>query len=587
MSRRLLIGAAVILLVAPGTVRAEVRPDFLMDEDPSFQLPEPVKEFTPASIGLWIQALQRPEIDLQRMAAETIALAHAQGIPNLAQTIPALETILAAESSHPVARFAAARALIALESRGSSQKLLDASQQYGADLRRLVEPALARWNIESSKQIWVERLTAINVRPGDLLLAIHSLGETREVSALPKLKSLALNHRHNSDVRVAAASAAGRLADAGLEPDALSLCRSKQSSPIVNRLCAIRLLARHTDDASRQLLIELAVDAEPAIAAAALRRLTEIDPALVLPLAETAMKNADPEVRRQGANAYLVLPNRDRIGPVALLLDDDHPEIRKQVCEGLSQLSSNPDLSDPIRDSAMKILHGDRWQGQEQASLLLGALKYMPASMRMVELLESSRNEVKIASAWGLKMVADPRTIDAIVDKAQRETDARRPDSNPPQFDFQVAHLFEACGRMRVKQAIPLLKRHIPKDLVLGERARGAAIWALGWIHEGTPDKSVCDGLLGRIQDDSLLPPESFLVKRQCAISLARMKDVAHGAAVRKYLGNVTPNTLLGVTLRWAVKELTGEEMPPPIPVILGQGVWFLDPLPPPESKKQ
>lgn len=586
MSHRLAYAVAVLLFVAPGLLRAEIRPDFLMDDDPAFRLPDRVKVFTPASVGLWIQALKRPEIDLQRMAAETIALAHERDVPNLMQAVPALETILMAESSHPVARFSAARALIALDSRDSSGKLLEVSQKHGADLKHLVEPVLARWNVESAKKLWLARLESVDVRPRDLLLAIDSLAETGEASALPKLKLLSLDHRHNSDLRLAAAAAAGRLGDAGLEANARVLSRSKQSPPIVNRLCAIRLLARHTDEASRQLLIELAVDDEPAVAAAALRRLTEIDPALVLPLAETAMKHAAPEVRQLGANAYLTLPNPDRIGPVALLLDDNHPAIRKEVCERLFKLASNPDLVSSIQDTSMKVLLGERWQGQEQAVLLLGSLQYTPASMRMVELLESPRDEVKIAAAWGLKMVADPRTIDAILDKAQRIKDTPLP-SAPPNFDFQIAHLFEACGRMRVKKATPLLKQYIPKDLTLGERGRGGAIWALGWIHEGNPDKSISDGLLGRVQDMSLIPPESAVVKRQCAISLARMKDVDHGPDLRKQLENGTPNSFLGLALRWSVKELTGEEMPAPIPDEQGQGPFFLDPLPPPMQNQQ
>lgn len=584
MSRCLIIRVVSLLLVVSGAVRAEIQPDFLMDDNPKFRPLDPIKVFLPRTVDIWIQALQRPEIDLQRMAAETIALAHEYEMPNLTKTIPALETVLTAEASHPTARFAAARALITIESRGSSDKLLTVSQKYGSDLRHLIEPALAKWNVSAAKEIWIKRLTTSENRPRDLILAMRSLGQTQELSALPMLKSFVMDHRQATDLRLEAASVAGKLADTGLEQDAAALCHSKPPLGFVDRLCAIRLLARHASDSSRQLLIELASDAEPSIAAASLRRLNEIDPALVLPLAETAMKNADAHVRKEGAKAYLSRPNPERIGPVAMLLDDNHPEIRAMVREELFRLASNADLNDSIRNASMRVLSGNRWQGQEQASLLLGVLEHAPASMRLIELLESPRDEVMVASAWGLRKIANPMTIAGMLDKVRRQTAARKLKTTES-LDLQVAHLFEACGRMRAKQAIPLMMEYVPKAPIMGERSRGAAIWALGWIYEGIPDKGVCGAFLERILDMALIPPESFLVKQQCTIALGRMKDVDHAPALRKLIEDGTPNTRWGLSLQWAVKELTAEEMPGPNAGHIGQGHWFLDPLLPADWK--
>ena len=84
-----------------------IEPDFLMDSDPGFVAPEPVKSFNPRLKELWLEALDRPEIDMQRMAAETIARAHEFGVPDLTGAVGRLETILTSDSSHPAARFAA------------------------------------------------------------------------------------------------------------------------------------------------------------------------------------------------------------------------------------------------------------------------------------------------------------------------------------------------------------------------------------------------------------------------------------------------------------------------------------------------
>ena len=75
----------------------------------------------------------------------------------------------------------------------------------------------------------------------------------------------------------------------------------------------------------------MAKDAEPTVASAALARLNEIDPSLVLPLAESAMSRPDPLVRQQGAASYIQRPTPERIPVLARLLDDPHPQIRGEV----------------------------------------------------------------------------------------------------------------------------------------------------------------------------------------------------------------------------------------------------------------
>lgn len=571
-------------MLAPCASRAEIKPEFQMDFDPELKLPDPVKNFTRDFKGVWIQALERPEVDLQRMTADTVAAAHKHGIPDLIETVPVLEKILTSPESHPSARYAAARALIVLDSRSSAEKLLKAAQEFGADLRQLVEPVMADWNFAPAKAVWIDRIKSTQPRRRDLTLALRGLGKTREIAALHDLKQIMLDKIRTPDIRLEAAAAAGQTTDSGLEADAEALASSKQPADVFSRVCAVRLLARHSSESARQLLGQLAVDTEPSVAAAALHRLNEIDPALVLPFVEQSLKNADPLVRDEAAKAYLSLPDPARIRRLGPLLDDDHPDVRGHIREGFYRLADKEELSEPIRSSAMQVLTGQRWQGQEQAALLLGALEYMPASMRLVELLDSTRESVMVASAWALRKVADPKTIPGILDKATRQTAARRI-RHSEALDQQVAHLFEACGRMQAKEAKPLLLQYVPKDLVMGERSRSAAIWALGWLHAGVPDKALGDALIARVLDPSIMPPEFFLVKQHCSIALARMKAVEHAPALRKIIETRTFHSHFGLGVRWAVKELTGEEMPEPQPQAIAQGVWFLDPLPPRETQ--
>ena len=575
---RTLVWIVPVLCGACG-VSAAIEPDFLMDSDPKLHVPQPVANFNPALKTLWIEALERPEIDLQRMAAETIARGHEYGIPDLIEAVPALERILSAETSHPASRFAAARALIALDSRNSSEKLFAAAQAYGSDLRQLVEPVLAAWEYRPANPVWIERLDSSRTRRRELVLAMRGLARVREPSARPQLLHIANDITRDPDLRLEAASAAGQTTDSGLEAAADRLAHDSRTLLFVNQLCAVRLLSRHTTESAQRLLIELAGCEEPVVAAAALVRLNEIDSALVLPLAESAMNSRDEHVRLQGAAAYVKLPTPDRIAPLGQLLADAHPDVRREVCQDLFRLSEEPELAEPIRGAALQVLAGDRWQGQEQAALLLGALEHQPAANRLVELLPSPRTEVGVAAAWALRKAAVPETIPALIDQAQRQTERRQRD-DVPGVDDQVAHLFEALGLLKANDAVPLLIQYIPKRLIMGERSRSAAIWALGKIFEGNRNSEVEEKLIERITDFNIRTPERPIVKQMSAIALARMNAVDQAPMIRQVALKIKFPIQLAVGLRWALKELTGEDLPPPEPSIIGQGDWFLEPAP-------
>src|SRR5262249_32151659 len=150
---------------------------------------------------------------------------------------------------------------------------------------------------------------------------------------------------------------------------------------------------------------------EPSVAVVALTRLFEIDPHLVLPLAEGAMRNPDARVRQCGADACSRLPDAQRVAALARMLDDPHPAVRRAIRESLYGLGRRDELDGPIRSAAMEMLGGERWRGLEQAALLLAALDHKPAAGRLIELLAFDRAEVSVSAAWGLKKLAIPETL--------------------------------------------------------------------------------------------------------------------------------------------------------------------------------
>lgn len=580
----------IIALVVPAHNQlraADLRRDTVRESDPKLKVPPPPRvEFNPAFKPLWTSALRRPEADMQRLAAEAIAKAHSEGCPGMTDTRTDLMKVLAAPGAHPSVRFAAAHALIVLDTRSAGAELFEAAERHGSQLRQLIEPALAEWDFGPARKVWLERVRHPDVYRRELVLAIRCLGSVREEQGLEPLLAIVHNPARSADLRLEAARAAGAIRETGLEPESAKLAGEK-AVPVLPRLCAIALLHRHGSAEAQGRLLQLARDDEPAVAGAALGRLLEIDPALVLPLAENALQSRDANVRQRGVDAYVALPAPDRVRSLSKILDDVHPGLRVNVCDAFFRMAKRPDLDAAVRDSAMQILHQEGWRGQEQATLLLGALDHKAAAPRFLELLEAPRPEVMVTAAWGLRKLAVPDLLPGILQFVQRQTEFRlKPTGTyPPKLDEQVSHLCELFGVLKYQPAEPLMRAHVKKNFAMGDLSRAAAIWTLGHLHAGMPDETLAKELMARITDVDPINPEIYLVQEMSAITIGRMKAVSQVPALKKWLETTGSGGLGSPSLMWAITELTGERFPEPTQPVIGRTGWFLEPLESPKSE--
>jgi hypothetical protein len=119
----------------------------------------------------------------------------------------------------------------------------------------------------------------------------------------------------------------------------------------------------------------------------------------------------------------------------------------------------------------------------------------------------------------------------------------------------------------------------VPKRTALGE-CRGAAIWALGLLHEGKVDGGLTKELVGRINDMASIPPEDSRVIRMAAISLGRMKAVDALPTLRKLYPGGQPGEGPGRACAWAIERITGEAVPTLATVRRVHTDWFLTPSP-------
>ncbi|MFM7162014.1 MAG: hypothetical protein ACKO3P_16805, partial [Planctomycetaceae bacterium] len=193
----LLLGTVVAagLLSPPlgSSALAEERPDFLFFSDPTFERPGDVKVFAARLAELWKLALERPETDMQRMAAESIVAGTAVDVPNLAIAIPRLRELVGNPRTDLIARVAAAKALVALDARDSAELLAQAASEAPGDLRRVCERALGDWQYAPLQETWRERLGSSTTRHRDLVLAIRGLGLAGNPAPLDQLLQLTAN----------------------------------------------------------------------------------------------------------------------------------------------------------------------------------------------------------------------------------------------------------------------------------------------------------------------------------------------------------------------------------------------------------
>ena len=572
----LLVVVVCLVTCRAGLSSDKIIVDRLVDHEPE-DVPQSAKwQFDSSLVDLWRRALRRPESDFQRMACEALIQAHAYGYESAMAAIPELQAVVIDEKVHSSARYAAARALILFEHRESARILFEASQKHGKDLRQLVEPVLASWNYQEIRPVWRDRIGSTQTPRRDLALAIQGLGIERDASAVEGLLKLVMPGDVAVDVRLAAARSVGQILHEGNESMAEQL-RSRQRASTIDRLCAVSLISQHRSDRAVQILLQMAADTEPTIAAAALRSLYSNDPQLVLPVADAAMQNNDANVRRVGIDSYLKLPSPDRIQRVSRQLNDPHPEHRMIVRDAFYSMAQKNEFKPEIISASLVILSGDDWRGQEQAALLLGALDQKQTSGRMVELIGSSRPEVKVASAWALRKLAVPETASPVHAYVDRVTTGASSAVMTKHADRQVAHLFELLGILKDRRSIPLMGKYIPKSDTFGVDSRSSAIWSLGVIQEGEMNQTLADKLFERVMDVAGIPPEFDDVRRTSILTLARIGAEQHIRDLKKLVPTGIGNFPVDLTIRWAIWKTTGEKLPLPTPPTLVRTGWFLE----------
>ena len=586
--------------ILPPSAKADDLIDSPMYREPELPLARVVAKFPDSFRGLWLQALDRPEVDFRCRAALSIAQGHERGMTGLEAAIPALIRELDRPDQHPTVRLAAARALIVLNAKEAAPVLLKAASSGDNDLRELIEPALARWAFAPVREEWLRRLyrseqqqdgvaavPALDSRPPvqrrGTVLAIQSLATTGEEKAIPRLRELLMSSTASATIKLEAARALGLLRKSGFEADADLLAADPSPRGLVGRLAAASLLRHHDGAEAIRRLQAFTRDAEPTVAAIALARLVEIDPGHVVPDLPTVLASPDANVRSFGVLVLFRKPSDEHVRLLGDRLSDPHPEVRNQARRSLAELAAATWRDQVIR-SGERALAGRDWRGREQAAVLLARLGHKPVSARLVELLQDDRPEVAVAAAWGLRQLLVPDTLPAALDYFRRNTQpgepAKRRGLPMEALDDQLSQLAQFFGAGRYRPADAALRPLVPPQAPAGFETRAAACWALGRIHDGKSNAELTGAFTGRVTAVRPMDVEDNRVRRMSAVALGQMKAANALPTLREFYRSKMPSLdIVNNACGWAVEQITGEKVPPPSTIEFISRDWFLTAL--------
>ena len=473
-------------------------------------------------------------------------------------------------------RFACARALINSDLPQSAAAILTLNEHADDSQRLWIEPALAHWKVAPAAAMWKQRLTSKQATSTGVSLACNGLAALDDKSVSELFVSLLQNPLLPYEKRLAAAKALCIVNPEMANDEAAAFV----SGDVLDRRLGVELLSSPRPDA-QATLATLCTDPSDGIASAAWLSLFRLNPDLLIEALPTGRNHRDAEIRMAAARIMARFPTSERAGWLHEQLSDVHLQVRNVARAMSFQVAEEqPALREEIIRMAGDRLSAtpDDWQGIEQCLLLLGQLRATQFSDRCVPLLEHSRYEVLVTSAWLLHLFPDAAVQDAVKDRLKRNEQrfATLADSD---FGQQSSYLIQYTGLLRLTDMQPFLEPNFKKSTPGGYYKRAAAMWALGLLHENDPNPDLVKSLLERLADRNSPMPDFEIVRRMSAIALGCMRAKTGVPGLQEAFELDSLPSFIPDSARWSL-GMIGEQMPDPLlPSIQYVGGWKLNPL--------
>ena len=591
----LLLAVVISLCTSQRSLHAQediIQHDWPMFSDPVMVHEEKVLVVAEKLIPTWLEALSSEQDEIRFDAVQTIRLAAMKKLPGLEITIDPLIKLVANQETGKSIRYTAASALVLLDAKQAEDIFVNAVQNGEFEFSLIVESSLIRWKSEPMLEIWRTRIGDANSR-SLTRLAFHGLAANGTDEDQLALVNFATDRANSNSLRIEAAKVLAIYAAQPYLQQATELASGNTADKLVAAYMASPQ-PMEPNQGQTVLLSQLCESTNYAAAGIAAEALISGNSANVLKLAEVLARHRNPKARKAYVTALYQNIDVNSLGALVVYLDDADPELRVQVRNWLGELAEQEQLLPGIIQTIEAAVRSESWRLQEQGLHLAVMLDQRQVAEDALKLLPSQKAEVLVTSAWALRRLQVPETLAPILSYCDSLKLAFLGEKLPRDLEFamneQLAHLYQMFGQMKYKPASGLMQRFTRKEQSLRFRIRAAAAWALGKIWEGdlNGDAGVAPLLYTRLTDEAPIPPEDALVKRMCAISLARLGSDTDQtiAALHKYRkqtlrGDAPSFNSLHTGATWALTELTGEKFPEPVAEDYNEGPWLIEPFDP------
>lgn len=540
---------------------------------------------------LWLKALRRPEVDIRLEAADAIGRASEQGMPGLEPAVAMLSELVSDANTPGLLRLAAAQALVRMDAAQAKDALLDANRTGDVAMVLMTDGWLFKQQPDLVSTLWLPRLLdrtlPVVVRVSIFDQRVKTALNGQSFQALLKLAA-------ESSQPLAVRRAAARvIVDNGWslnEAQRRAMSRTADAlaeQPMPNPWLAAMLAAGAEDAVLLEQLADSNVSPVLAVALPALEREKPLTDAMI----EHGFRVGDAAVRSE-----LVKLLAERFSPQAVVffadrLGDPDPQVRRAAANGLFEgtrhaRASRSEIQAAVEENAMQQLASTDWRRLQEAALLLGAMQHKPAESRLRELLAHPRAEVRLAAIVGLRRLNQPSAWPVLLRHAQQWTEQvktlRVPSEREP-LNRQLSQTFQTFGVVGFddSQAMQLMESFINAKGTHAAEPRAAAIWAIGMLRQGKPDRGLIRQLNRRIGDVNLMNPEADEVRSMSAIAIGQMRPNQVPANVRQYAGEEADmnSDRIAEACLWALTQIP-EGNPKPWPVLKNESrQWFLTPV--------
>ncbi len=178
----------------------------------------------------------------------------------------------------------------------------------------------------------------------------------------------------------------------------------------------------------------------------------------------------------------------------------------------------------------------------------------------------------------GLRKLHVPDALPELLVRAEGLRRQLEPAPPPPQVGPQLMQIAQYFGEVNYREAEPF-PAPIRAVVVVARLSRSSGRH-LGTRHDvRRPARHDLAALFAARLATSPPPGDRPLVRRFAAISLGRMKAVNQLETCAVFAAQEGPSTEIGIGIRWALREITGEEQEPIPSPDLGISGWFLVPI--------